>query len=218
MNSLSPRSLSISLHFLIVIIFLLFTKYSFKKDLTPIEVPVVYSSPSEVMNIKEIKAEEKIILKSINKPQEKANPTREVFGLNRNSYTDDRSGAAGIAVKKGNTVAKASDAEILKDTDGDSLPTPTEEYLVSQMPRVLSEVRPLYPQAAKDNKKEGSVILNVLIDEKGIVRQVEVIESEEIFKKEALLAMKRFKFSPALVNGKPVAVKIRYVINFKLEY
>lgn len=218
MNSFSPKTLSITLHFIVLIVFVVFTRLSFKNDLTPIEVPVVYVPPSEVMNIKEIKEEEKIILKSINKPQEKILATREVFGLNRNSYTDERSGANGIEVKKGNTVAKASDTEILKDTDGDSLPTPTEEYLVSQMPRVLSDVRPIYPQEAKDNKIEGSVILNVLIDEKGIVRQVEVVESEEIFKKEALLAMKRFKFSPALVNGKAVAVKIRYVINFKLEY
>ena len=86
------------------------------------------------------------------------------------------------------------------------------------MPRVLTEVRPLYPQEARDSKKEGSVVLNVLIDERGQVRKIDVIEGEEIFKKEALLAMNRFKFSPAMVNGKAVAARIRYVINFRLEY
>jgi TonB family protein len=218
MNSLSPRTLSIFLHFILLILIFIFSKISFNNYSLQEEVAVVFSPPSDVMNIKEMKDEEKIILKSVNKPEEKAAQSREIFGLSRNSYTDDRAGASGIEVKKGNTIAKAEDAELLKDTDSDSLPTPTEEYLVSQMPRVISEVRPIYPQEAKDNKLEGAVILNILIDEKGSVRQVEVVESNEVFKKEAILAMKRFKFSPAMVNGKAVAVKIRYVINFKLEY
>jgi TonB family protein len=218
MNSLSPKTLSLVFHFLVISFFIILSKISFTVIPPSIEVPVVFAPPVEVMNIKEVKIEEKVVLKSVNKQEKTIEPTREVFGLSRNSYTDNQSGTAGIEVKKGNTIAKASDNEILKESDSDSLPTPTEEYLVSQMPRVLSEVRPIYPQEAKDNKKEGVVILNILIDEKGIVRQVEVVESDEVFKKEALVAMKRFKFSPALVNGKAVAVKIRYVINFKLEF
>jgi protein TonB len=106
----------------------------------------------------------------------------------------------------------------LRDTDGDSLPAPTEEYLVSQMPRVITEVRPVYPKEAREKQKSGSVVLDILIDEKGNVRQVNVLESEEIFRHEALEAMKKFKFSPANINGKAVAVKIRYVIKFELEY
>ena len=217
MNSLSPKTISILLHLIVVILFIAFSKLSLSTS-TPIEVPVVFSPPIEVMNIKEVKNEDKIVLKSINQPIDSKKPTREIFGLNRNSYTDDSAGSTGIEVKKGNTITKVADNNILKDTDNDSLPTPTEEYLISQMPRVLSEVKPIYPQIAKDNKKEGAVVLNVLIDEKGVVRQVEVIEGDAIFKNEALEAMRKFKFSPALVSGKTVAIKIRYVINFKLEF
>lgn len=218
MNSLSPKTLSLAFHFLVISFFIILTKISSNVKSSSLKVPVVFAPPVETMNIKEVKIEEKVVLKSVNKQEKTIEPTREVFGLSRNSYTDNQSGTTGIEVKKGNTLTKASDNKILKESDSDSLPTPTEEYLVSQMPRVLSEVRPIYPEEAKDNKKEGAVILNVLIDDKGIVREVEVVESDEIFKKEALLAMKRFKFSPALVNGKAVAVKIRYVINFKLEF
>ncbi len=217
MNSLSPKTISISLHLFVVLLFIFFSRLGLVQQNT-IQVPVVFSPPLDAMNLKEVKADEKIVLKSVNKPQNNTQPTREVFGLNRNSYTDDTLGSTGIEVKKGNTITKAADNVVLKDTDSDSLPTPTEEYLVSQMPRVLSEVKPTYPQLAKDNKKEGAVVLSVLIDEKGVVRQVEVIEGDDIFKNEALQAMKRFKFSPALVNGKSVTVKIRYVINFKLEF
>jgi protein TonB len=118
----------------------------------------------------------------------------------------------------GNTLAKISDKEVLNANDPDSLPTPTEEYLVSQMPKVLTEVRPTYPKVARDKQQEGAVALDVLIDEKGAVRQVNFIDGEEVFKKDAVDAMKKFKFSPANINGKAVAVKIRYVIKFKMEY
>lgn len=218
MNSVSPKTLSISLHIFVLVLFFALSKTTIQSEKNFLDVPVVYMPPTEAMNIKEIKAEEKIVLKSVNENKNVKASTKEVFGLNRNSYTDDSAGSQGIEVKKGNTIAKVSDNELLKDTDSDSLPTPTEEYLVSQMPRVVSEVKPLYPLDAKNNKIEGAVILNVLIDEKGIVRQVDVIDGPEIFKKEALEAMKKFKFSAAMVNGKAVAVKIRYVINFKLEY
>jgi TonB family protein len=182
-----------------------------------LNVPLVFNMPTDPMNLKEIKKESKIILKSVNQVTPAKGETREVFGLNRNSYTDESKSGAGMAVKMGNTIAKAEDKEILKATDSDSLPTPTEEYLVSQMPKVLVEVRPAYPKEARE-KKSGIVTLEVLIDEKGNVRQVNVIESEDIFRREAVEAMKKFKFSPANINGKAVAVKIRYVIKFELEY
>ncbi len=217
MKIISPRILSILIHAFFLGTFFLITNTHLKNNIEQINVPIVFSTPAEPMNIKEIKKESRVVLKSINKVEISKNEKRAVFGLNRNSYTEN-SADAELSAKMGNTTAKVADKEILKSTDSDSLPTPTEEYLVSQMPRVLFEERPIYPKAAREQLKEGAVILNVLIDEWGNVRQVEVVKSEEIFRNEAIEAIKKFKFSPANVNGKAVAVKIRYVINFKLEY
>jgi outer membrane biosynthesis protein TonB len=50
------------------------------------------------------------------------------------------------------------------------------------------------------------------------VRQVSVIEGESVFRNEALIAMKKFLFKPARVDGKPVSVRIRYSLKFLLEY
>jgi protein TonB len=217
-NSISPRNLSLIIHSSFILVFLLITQTKVKPQLDYLNVPVVYDPKVEPSNITEVKKETKVVLKSINKVEASKVPAREVFGLNRNSYTDNSAGSTGIAVKAGNTIAKVSDTEILKASDSDSLPTPTEEYLVSQMPKVLSEVKPVYPKEARDKKIEGTVALDVLIDEKGTVRQVKVVEGDAIFRSEALEAMKKFKFAPANVSGKAVAVKIRYKINFKLEY
>ena len=217
MNALSPRNLSLLFHVILIGAFFIITRTHIKNNIEQLNVPVVFEPPAPAQKIKEIKKESKVVLKSVNKVEATKGEAREVFGLSRNTYTDNTS-TSGVVAKIGNTTAKVSDKEILKPTDSDSLPTPTEEYLVSQMPRVISEVRPNYPKEAREKQKEGAVVLDVLIDEKGNVRQVNVIESEEVFRNEAVEAMKKFKFSPANISGKVVAVKIRYVIKFKLEY
>lgn len=218
MNTLSPRQTSILIHFIILTMFLFITNRTNKNNSEKYQIPVVYSSQSAAIQLKEVQKDEKISIKTINKEETTNGKTREVFGLNRNSYTDTAKTGSGINVKMGNTTAKSEDSIILEKNDSDTLPTPTEEYLVSQMPRVIKEVRPIYPKEAREKQKSGSVVLDVLIDENGNVRNVIVLESEEIFKQEAVEAMKKFKFAPANINGKTVAVKIRYVIKFELEY
>lgn len=183
---------------------------------TPIEVyevPIEINEPKEIQNITEVKELPKVVLKTVNQQVANAKAAREIFGANRNSYTDE-----GIEVKKGNTLAKEVDQTALLDTDASALPTPTEEYLVSEMPVVIAEIRPDYPQEAKVKRLEGAVGLDVLIDQMGEVRKVSIIDGPEVFRATAIEAMKKFKFKPAKVDGKAVAVRIRYVLNFKLEY
>lgn len=217
MTNLRPWQISFLLHgsFIALCLFFVFQKTKISEVY---EVPIEISAPADVQNLTEVKEAPKVVLKSVNEPVPQKGETREIFGTSRDSYTDSSLGAEGVEAKKGNTLAKASDAEKLLDSDATSLPVPTEEYLVSEMPVVSVEVRPLYPQEAKDKKMEGVVVLDVLIDDQGVVRQVGVIEGPEIFRNEAMLAMRRFRFRSAKVDGKPVAVRIRYTLNFKLEY
>lgn len=182
------------------------------------EVPIEVNQPKEIQNLTDVTEKPKVVLKSINEAVPDSKPAREIFGASRDSYTDKSVGDEGVDAKKGNTLAKEVDKTVLLDSDAGSLPTPTEEYLVSEMPVPLSEVRPTYPKEAKEKSIEGSVAMDVLIDEAGKVRQVSVIEGAEIFRASALEAMKKFLFKPAKVDGKPVAVRIRYSINFKLEF
>ncbi len=212
-----PWSLSILLHLSLVLAFLVITLIKVPEK-ESFEIPVVVNEPKEIQNIAEVSEKPKVVLKSVNEPIPDSKPSREVFGASRSSYTDASLGSEGVEAKKGNTLAKETDKTTLLDSDVDTLPTPTEEYLVSEMPRVLSEVRPNYPKEAKDRELEGTVVLDVLIDDQGKVRQVSVIEGESLFRNEALIAMKKFLFKPARVDGKPVAVRIRYSLKFLLEY
>jgi protein TonB len=210
-------TLSIFLHLAFVVAFFLVTKIKISEKET-FEIPIVVNEPKQIQNITEVTEKPKVVLKSVNEPLPDSKPVREVFGASRSSYTDSSLGSEGVEAKKGNTLAKETDKTTLLDSDADSLPTPTEEYLVSEMPRVLSEVRPTYPKEAKERELEGTVVLDVLIDDQGKVRQVSVIEGESLFRNEAIVAMKKFLFKPAKVEGRSVAVRIRYSLKFLLEY
>ncbi len=213
---MTSRKASIILHASIILGFYSLTHLK-KIEMEFVEVPIVeVVSPKEIQKIVTIQKNTKVILKSVNESESKSK--REIFGFNRRSLTDSTAHGEGISVKKGNTLTKDIDSLILNDSDADTLPTPTEEYLVSDMPQVLSEVRPLYPREAKEKGLEGSVVMDVLIDNMGKVREVSVIEGEDIFRNGAINAMKKFLFKPAKVDGRAVAIRIRYSLKFLLEY
>ena len=217
LNNVRPWHMSFFIHSLALAIFLLF--FLLKKPLIErYEIPIEIKGPVVEQKLAKINETQKVVLKSVNTPPSQTDKAREVFGASRDSYTDNQADSQGIEAKKGNSLSKSSDNEKLLDSDPTALPVPTEEYLVSQMPTVLKEVRPQYPKLAQENKLEGSVILDILIDAQGVVRQVKVIEGPEIFRANAVSAMEQFKFSPAKVDGQNVAVRIRYTLNFQLEF
>jgi len=147
------------------------------------------------------------------KPQKKVN---KVFGTSRKSLTSSKKSAP--VVKRGNTITKEVDKLVLNKDDPDELPIPKAEYLVTEMPSILSEVRINYPKKAKDIKLEGTVTLSVLIDELGVVRDATLVEGLiPEMDEEALRAIKGYRFSPAKIEDKAVPVRIRYAINFVLE-
>jgi len=99
-----------------------------------------------------------------------------------------------------------------------ALPVPTAEYLVSKMPRLAREYRIPYPPEAKQRGIYGSVVMDLLIDAYGKVRKVEVISGPDpILIASAQNAILKFEFEPAEADGKPLAVKTRYVYEFLLE-
>ncbi len=212
---LKPWQISLSFHVGVLAFFLILLYFS-KMQSEPVVIQD-FVVPINVQNLNKEEEKPKVILKSINeeKPSTAAEKPREIFGANRNSLTDS---SQEIASKKGNTITKDVDSKVLTDADASQLPNPTDEYLVSEMPQVITEVRPTYPAEARAKQIEGSVALNVLIDNQGVVRQVTFIEGPEIFRGGALEAMKKFRFKPAFVTGQPVAVRIRYVLKFKLEF
>ncbi len=145
----------------------------------------------------------------------KPKPQHEVFGLSRKSLM----GIEGEIAKTGNTIAKTPDSIKLKPSDPDSLPIPSEDYLITKMPVLKDEVRIPYPSLPKKKGIQGAVVMDILIDGAGKVREVTLVDGPDPdLNSAAVNATKNFQFSPALIGDKPVAVRIRYAYRFVLEH
>ncbi|UXR64118.1 TonB family protein [Bdellovibrio bacteriovorus] len=89
---------------------------------------------------------------------------------------------------------------------------------ITHLPKVKHEVKAQYPAEAKKAGIDGPVLLEILIDREGQVRQVTVISGPgHGLNESAVAALKSFEFQPAFKGKESVAVKIRYTYRFKLE-
>lgn len=85
-------------------------------------------------------------------------------------------------------------------------------------PRFASKVLPRYPRLAREFGKEGTVLLQVTIDEHGRLVDVEVIKrAGSGFDEEALRAVRNSTFHPARRNGRPVLCRAHLPILFQLK-
>ncbi len=76
----------------------------------------------------------------------------------------------------------------------------------------------IYPEKAKQNGTEGKVFLQVYIDETGRVVKTSIIKSAgDILDDAAVSALRKTRFTPGIVEGKPVKVKLVIPVVFKLS-
>ena len=90
---------------------------------------------------------------------------------------------------------------------------------VDRPPKLISKTKIHYPRQAKRQEIEGFVNLKLKISKHGKVEKVWVINSEPegIFEESAKEALKNFRFSPAKIKGKAVAVYATEKIIFNLR-
>jgi TonB family protein len=97
--------------------------------------------------------------------------------------------------------------------------TATEFHAFDEAPVLLRAQSPRYPDLARQAGIEGTVLLNVLVDEDGKVGDVSIIQSDvtSAMEKAAIEAAKGFFFKPAKQRTVPVRAHIAVPIRFKLH-
>jgi TonB family protein len=84
-------------------------------------------------------------------------------------------------------------------------------------PSVTRRVEPMYPVDARRDRISGIVILEVLVDKSGTVRDAVVLKDlPGGLGDSALAAVKQWVFQPATRNGEAVDVIFNLTVNFKL--
>ena len=84
-------------------------------------------------------------------------------------------------------------------------------------PSILYKVEPEYSEEARKAKFQGTVLLFVVVDEKGLPRDIKIIRPLGLgLDQKAVEAVEKWKFSPGKKDGKPVAVQAQIEVNFRL--
>ena len=84
-------------------------------------------------------------------------------------------------------------------------------------PSILYKVEPEYSEEARKAKFQGTVLLFVVVDEKGNPRDIKIIRPLGLgLDQKAVEAVEKWKFSPGKKDGKPVPVQAQIEVNFRL--
>lgn len=102
----------------------------------------------------------------------------------------------------------------------DTFPAITEVIVGIRYPEAIREVSPIYPAMAERAGLEGRVVVRVLVDASGLVRDAVVITCSPSgvgFAESARDALMQWVFTPAVQNDHPVAVWVNVPVRFAIE-
>ena len=86
-------------------------------------------------------------------------------------------------------------------------------------PDYLSNPPPVYPEAARDNKEQGAVVLQVIVGENGRPESISIQTGSGFSEldQSALAAVRAWRFRPAILGGLKVKSRVVIPIRFKLD-
>lgn len=84
-------------------------------------------------------------------------------------------------------------------------------------PKLITQVKPIYPEAARKSRVEGTVILEVTTDITGHVANAKILRSIPLLDQAAVDAVKQWVFEPTIINGKPISLTFTTTVRFALD-
>ena len=84
---------------------------------------------------------------------------------------------------------------------------------------LLNQPKPSYPPEAFRAREEGTVVVRAQVDELGNASDVEVVSrsGSRILDRAAMNEVRRWKFNPAIRNGRTVASSVQVPVDYKLD-
>jgi TonB family protein len=82
--------------------------------------------------------------------------------------------------------------------------------------QLVTKVNPIYPPLARQARIQGTVILKVVINKSGDVENMQLFSGHPMLAPAAIEAVKQWQYKPYLLNGEPVEVETKVMVNFTL--
>lgn len=86
----------------------------------------------------------------------------------------------------------------------------------AQSAKITRKVAPLYPAEARQQRIQGTVRLEAIIDRQGAIYRLDLIGGHPLLADAALPAVRQWRYEPTLLNGEPVEVITMIDVNFTL--
>jgi protein TonB len=86
-----------------------------------------------------------------------------------------------------------------------------------QDPKLISSTRLVYPLPARQANVQGTVALALDIDAAGKVVGANALSGPLLLRQAAIDAVKQWKYSPGLLDGKPAAAQVTVKVEFRLN-
>jgi protein TonB len=84
-------------------------------------------------------------------------------------------------------------------------------------PLRIHDVMPVYPEAARLARVEGTVIIEAVIGPTGNVVEAKILRSRPLLDEAALVAVRQWQYTPTLLGGMPVPVVMTVTVTFTLR-
>jgi protein TonB len=81
---------------------------------------------------------------------------------------------------------------------------------------LLYRVEPEYPEEARRQQIQGSVVLDVRIDRDGAIQEVKLLSGQPLLAEAAIAAVKQWRLKPRTLQGHPVEMQTRVILNFRM--
>jgi protein TonB len=82
---------------------------------------------------------------------------------------------------------------------------------------LLYKVQPIYPDDAKQNHVQGTVVLNAVITKDGRISALHPMSGPKELTAAAVEAVQQWRYKPYMLQGEPVEVQTQITVNFQLR-
>ena len=83
--------------------------------------------------------------------------------------------------------------------------------------KAIHKFAPEYPPIAKAARAQGSVSVQITVDEEGRVIDAKAVSGHPLLQQSAVSAVRQWRFSPTLLSGQPVKVTGVVIVNYNLQ-
>lgn len=102
---------------------------------------------------------------------------------------------------------------------GPGVPPQLPGYISASELVAVVRTPPLYPPEARSRRIEGKVVVEFTVTERGEVEDPKIVEANPpgVFDRSVLQSVRQWRFRPKEKDGKPIAVRARQPLEFKLR-